>query len=894
MAVLLAYSLQAGIRSSIAEGSATALSLARIASADAQRMVRDSEQLLAGLARRPKVRALDPANCDSILSDFRDFLPQFANIAIADAAGRVVCSALAQSRGKLASVAGAAWLQQVASANRYVAGAPHVGPVSGKWVSVLAYPVRDANGGFIGAIGFPVDLVRYNPLPADAVLPAGAVISIVGADGTVIATSAEPEKRVGTAFPDRGLLERIQRERQGHTWAAADGGAAYGFTTVSGTDWFVICRVPAATILSGVFGEAARTGGVLVLLTMLGGALAYLFGRRIVSPVIGIADAARAVAGGDLDRRAQVEGPPEIQDVAEQFNNMLDVRQRTEQKYRNLLESAPDAIVIADASRRIVFANLQAVRMFGYAIHELTGRTIEMLLPERARERHEKSAGQYAAAPDKFQLAPRLGLTAQRKDGTEFPVEVSLSPLMTDEGLIVSAIIRDVSERRHYEEKLAYISQFDALTGMPNRHLLRDRLAQAIHRATLDGSRLAVLLADVDRFKEINDSLGQQAGDRVLKAVGERLAKSLGERHDIARPGADEFVILKEVRSEQEIQLAADTVLQAFATPLLVDGNELFLSVSVGITVAPDDGNDAESMLKNAGIAMNQAKCDGRNAYRFYAPEMDARASGRMALENRLRRAVQNDELLLHYQPQVCARSGKVKGMEALVRWRHPELGLVPPSQFIGIAEETGLIDSIGEWILRTACRQNKAWQDQGLPHTVMGVNISARQFRNKNLADMVAAALRDSGLDAAWLELEITESMLVQHPDEAERMLRRIAGMGVGIALDDFGTGYSSLVYLKRFPVSSLKIDRSFVRDIHTDPDDAAIVKAVVSLAKSLGMDVVAEGVELREQQDFLRDLDCDSYQGYLFSKPVPAEECPALLASGRFVQRHREPLPA
>ncbi|RZI43785.1 EAL domain-containing protein [Herbaspirillum sp. HC18] len=887
MAVLLVYSLQARIRSNIDEASATTLSLAQIAAADAQRLVRDSGYLLAGMARRPKVRALDPADCDGILLDFKEFLPQFANVAIADAAGRVVCSALAQSRSKPASVAGTTWLKQVAEENSYIAGHPHIGPVSGKWVSVLAYPIQDNAGRFIGAIGLPVDLVKYRPLPAGVALPPGMVVSIVESSGTIIATSLEPEKRIGTAFADSALLARINADKHGQAWGrAADRSAVYGFTPVAGTEWFVVCSIPTSDILASVFANAARSGAVLVLLTLLGAILAYFVGRRIVAPVIGIADAAKAIASGNLDRRAHVSGPLEIADVAKQFNAMLDVRQRTEEKYRNLLECATDAIVMVDASRCIVFANAQAERMFGYAMHQLRGQPIELLIPERLREAHAKHTANYIAAPRAQQMAPQLGLLARRRDGTEFPVEVSLSPLMTDEGLVVSSIIRDVSERKRYEEKLAYMSQFDALTGLPNRHLLRDRLEQAIHRVASGGSRLGLILVDVDRFKEINETLGHQAGDEALKAVANRLADILGLRNDISRPGGDEFLVMKEADSEPEILSVAETIQKALDVPLLAGGNEIFLSASLGITVFPDDGQDAETLLKNVDVAMHQAKRDGRNVCRFYAPEMDARASERMAMESRLRRALSNNELLLHYQPQVCARSGKVKGLEALVRWNHPEIGMVPPVKFIGIAEETGLIEAFGEWILRTACMQNKAWQDMGLPPMVMAVNISAVQFRNKNLASVVQAALHDTGLDAAWLELEITESMLMQNPEDAEKALLSIAGMGVGVALDDFGTGYSSLAYLKRFPVSSLKIDRSFVRDIHTDPDDAAIVTAVVSLAKSLGMDVIAEGVELSEQQDFLRDLDCDSYQGYLFSKPLPAEECTALLETWAPVQ--------
>ncbi len=881
MTALLAYSIQSTVRRDLLESSNVALTLAQVAAADAQRLVRDSGALLSGLASRPQVRALDPANCDNILHDFKRLLPQFANLAIADKAGRVVCSALAQSNGKLASVAGSVWLEQARQANRYIVGHPHIGPVSGKWVSVLAYPIQDEAGHFNGVIGFPIDLVNFQPLLGMGNLPAGTVIRIVDASGITIASSDEPKKWVGTSFPDQEVLARINAEKLGQGWLQKSAGSTvYGFTHVTGTDWFVICSIPASTIFDSVLANAFKIGGAFLLLALVGGILAYYVGRRIVLPIIGIVGTARAVASGDLNRRAQVAGPLEIEEVAAQFNTMLDVRLHTEEKYRNLLECASDAIVIVDQRRCIIFANAQAERMFGFGREEMIRQTIEMLMPDRIRENHAHLAETYIGASQARPMAVGMSVTARRKDGSEFPVEVTLSPLMTEEGLIVSSIIRDLSERKSYEERLVYLAQYNAITGLPNRNLLRDRLEQGIARAEQDGGKVALILLDIDRFKEINDSLGHQTGDRVLKALAERLVATLSSLHTVAHPGGDEFLVMVErSRGESEILPIVETILHACDLPFLIEDREIFLLASLGITVYPDDGRDSEMLLKNVDVAMYQAKRDGRNTFRFYAPQMDARANERLNLEHCLRRALPNNELLLHYQPQVDTASGRIRGMEALVRWNHPQLGLVPPLQFIGIAEETGLIDSFGEWILRTACAQNKAWQEMGLERVVMAVNISARQFRQGNLVQMVQSVLRQTGLHPKWLELEITESMLMQHPEDAEITLRQIAEIGVRIALDDFGTGYSSLAYLKRFPVGQLKIDKSFVHDIHTDPDNAAIVTAVISLAKSLKLGLVAEGVEQQEQLDFLTTLHCDSYQGYHFSKPMPADSCIPLL---------------
>ncbi|OWW18329.1 hypothetical protein AYR66_01760 [Noviherbaspirillum denitrificans] len=895
MAVLLAYSIQSNVRSHLDDASSITLRLAQISAADAQRFVHDAGQVLAGLARRPKVRALDPANCDAILQDFKEFFPQFANIAIADKSGDVVCSALTLRTGKRASVAGTTWLRQVEKANAYVAGYPHIGPVSGKWVSVLAYPIRDEQGRFSGVIGFPIDLAQYRPLQANVELPKGTIIRMITGDGTIIASSEDSKAWLGRKLDDAELVARIREGKQGRTWTGSGlDGTVYGYAAVGGTDWYVVSSVPAATILEGVLALASKNSALLLLLAMITGFAAYQIGRRIVSPIIDIAGTAKAVATGQLDRRAPVVGPREIKDVAEQFNTMLTVRQRTEEKYRNLLESATDAIVIVNAQGCIIFANGQAESMFGFVHGELVGQPIEVLVPPALRNAHMAKVARFVAEPQSRQMAAGTELRASRKDGKEFPVEITLSPLMTDEGLIISAIIRDISERKRYEERLVYLAQFDALTGLPNRNLLRDRLEQALSRAVRDEKKVVIILIDVDRFQELNDTLGHRAGDALLKMIGERLLAALPETATVARPGGDEFIVMEKVHAEAEILLMGETIQEAFTTPFHLEDRDVFLSISIGISVYPDDGGDADTLLKNVDFAMYQAKHDGRNTFRFYAPEMDKRASERLLIENHLRRALSRNELLLHYQPKVDSRSGRVLGVEALARWENPELGLVSPTRFIPVAEETGLIESIGDWILRTACAQNKQWQDEGIPPIVVAVNISATQFRRNDLVRTVCAALEATGLAPQWLELEITESMLMQRPEHAEAILRQLAAMGVGIALDDFGTGYSSLAYLKRFPVRNLKIDRSFVQEIHTAPSDAAIVRAVVSLAKSMDLDLVAEGVEVREQLDCLASLDCHVYQGYYFSKPVPAALCASLLRQSMPVAAGSDSQPA
>ena len=451
---------------------------------------------------------------------------------------------------------------------------------------------------------------------------------------------------------------------------------------------------------------------------------------------------------------------------------------------------------------------------------------------------------------------------------------------------LVRRLMFEVRERKLAEERLSHIANHDALTGLPNRTLLFDRLRQTMADANRHDSLLAVMFLDLDRFKVINDTLGHEAGDRLLKAVAARLRLCARAGDTIARLGGDEFtLVITAIKHVDDAARVAQKVLDSLARPLRVDERELFVTASIGITLYPFDSDDMETLLKNADIAMYRAKEQGRNNFQFYTAEMNARALERLALESALRKALEREEFRLYYQPQIDLRSGEVFGMEAVLRWQHPELGLVPPAQFVPLAEETGLIVPIGEWALRTACAHNKAWQDAGLPRLRVAVNLSARQFRQRQLGDVILQVLDETGLSPHYLGLELTESIVMQQAVLTDTILDMLHSRGVEIAIDDFGTGYSSLSYLKRFPIDVLKIDRSFVRDINSDPNDAALCNAIVGMGHSLGMRVVAEGVETATQLQFLADNDCDGVQGYYFSKALShAAFTEALRAGFRF----------
>ncbi len=558
----------------------------------------------------------------------------------------------------------------------------------------------------------------------------------------------------------------------------------------------------------------------------------------------------------------------------------------SEEKFRKISSSAQDAIVMMDSAGDISYWNPASERIFGYSNEEAVGKDLHVLIvPSAQQSAFKEGFERFKKTGEGPVLGKTLELSALRKNGAEFPVEVSISAVPIKGRWHSIGIIRDITERKRYDETIVRMAYHDHLTGLPNRLLLNDRLEQALAMGRRHKSIVAVLFLDIDRFKVINDTLGHAVGDELIKAVAERLKKHLRGTDTVARLGGDEFtVLLQDVNGIDGATKVAENIFSIFKEPFNIKGHELFLTASIGISVYPDDGTDAETLLKNADIAMYLAKDEGRNAYRFYTTALNARTIERLELENRLRKAIERDELLLHYQPQIDIKTGEVTGIEALVRWHEPECGIThQPADFIPIAEETGLIVPIGDWVLRKACEENRKWQDKGLKPVRIAVNLSLRQFRQKDFVKTVARIIKDTALAPEYLELELTESIIMKDVESTIEVLRALKTMGISLSIDDFGTGYSSLAYLKRMPIDVLKIDISFVRDITTDPDDAAIAITIIRMAHSLKLEVVAEGVETMEQLEFLRTLQCDRLQGFLVSRPVPSVEAEGFLTKGR-----------
>ncbi|MEW6684453.1 MAG: EAL domain-containing protein [Nitrospirota bacterium] len=556
-----------------------------------------------------------------------------------------------------------------------------------------------------------------------------------------------------------------------------------------------------------------------------------------------------------------------------------EARRESEDRYRNLIENAHDMIQSVGPDGRFLFVNRAWLATMGYSAEEVSSLTLfQVIAPQSLSHCQQVFERLLSGAPVELVQAELVA-----KDGRTVLVEGNVTARYSDGQLVAThAIFRNVTERREWEARLDHMTHHDLLTNLPNRAVFMDRISQALVRIrTRRTARpLAVLLLDLDRFKLVNETLGHESGDRLLSTVAQRLTDCLRNGDTVARLGGDEFaILLPEIAKASDMVIVVEKIFAALRASFVVDGHEIFMTTSIGISIAPDDGDEAGVLLRNADAAMYRAKDQGRNTYQLYSPAMNVSTLERLSLESNLRHALERDEFVVYYQPQVRLGTGRIIGVEALVRWQHPEWGLVSPARFIPLAEETGLIVPIGERVLRAACTQNRGWQDQGIPSLPVSVNLSARQFQQPDLKAMIARVLRETGLDPRWLELELTESLLMEDADRTIATLGELRAMGIRVAMDDFGIGYSSLSYLKRFPIDTIKIDQSFVRHVTTDADDAAIATAIIAMAHSLKLTVVAEGVETDEQSAFLAQQQCDAIQGYLVSPPRPAEELTTLL---------------
>ena len=557
-------------------------------------------------------------------------------------------------------------------------------------------------------------------------------------------------------------------------------------------------------------------------------------------------------------------------------------RKQAEQELLKLsqaVEQSSSGIIITDLDANIEYANEAFTKMTGYSLIEVVGKNPHLLQSGRTLPSKYEDMWAHLTRGENWQGE----FVDKRKDGTEYVVREHISPMRDADGHITHylAIEDDITEHKCAEERIQYLAHFDALTGLPNRTQLDDHLNDALNLAKRSNENLAVMFLDLDNFKDINDTLGHKIGDALLIELAKRLRVTLRAEDTVSRPGGDEFILLLPGTNEQGAILVAQKLHDAVTEPYRVESYDLAITASIGIAIYPSDGTDMETLSRSADAAMYRAKQEGRNGYRFFTQEMQTRLSRNMQLVTALRQALKLNQLQVHYQPQMSLQDGQITGMEALLRWQHPELGMVSPGEFIPVAESSGLILPIGEWVLRTAVLQARSWMESGLPPMILAVNLSAVQFRHPDLPDLVTRILDETGLPPEYLELELTESVTTHDPLGAIAVMNNLHERGVRMSIDDFGTGYSSLSYLKKFKVYKLKIDQSFVRDISTDPEDKAIVTAIINLARSLSLQTIAEGVETEGQLNFLREQGCNEIQGYFYSKPLPADRFEAFIRS-------------
>jgi diguanylate cyclase (GGDEF)-like protein/PAS domain S-box-containing protein len=565
-------------------------------------------------------------------------------------------------------------------------------------------------------------------------------------------------------------------------------------------------------------------------------------------------------------------------DITERKRMEAALRQ-SEEKYRNILETIQEGYFEVDLNGNFTFCNNSMSRLTGHSKEELLG------MNHRQFTNEETSKEVFQAFSEVYNTEePSKGFDWQiiKKNGIEGYIEASVTLQKDSSGNPTGfkGMIRDITERKRIEQQINYMATHDALTGLPNRLMFSQLLNHAIRSAQRHGKQLAVLFIDLDRFKAINDALGHEAGDRMLKEMARRFKRSLRAVDVVGRLGGDEFIILtEEVDELSQIANVAHKILATTIQPMSLQGEECRVTASIGISIYPGDGTDEQTLIKNADIAMYFAKEEGKNNYQFYSKDIQSQSNKRFSIEINLRRALERNELSLEYQAKLDFKTGLITGVEALLRWENSCLGSITPTQFIPVAEETGLIVPIGRWVMKTACAQNVAWQREGLPPICMAVNLSLRQLMDENLLKDIKAALDESGMAPNLWELEITESMVMHNPDRLIELLTDIKKLGVRLAIDDFGTGYSSLAQIKNFPIDTLKVDRSFIRNLSQDSENQAITKAIITMGKNLSLTVVAEGVETQEQKDFLRGLVCDEMQGFHFSKPIAPDQFGDLL---------------
>jgi diguanylate cyclase (GGDEF)-like protein/PAS domain S-box-containing protein len=796
-------------------------------------------------------------NVNSELARQLQHIPESQSLRIMNAQGRPAFDA----SGKLSAVSisdRAYFLRNKSDPEAgLVISEPIFARITDNWVFTVSRRLTDRQGHFIGLVQAAVNADSLRKLYQTLDVGKRGTVALYDRELRLIARHPNLPDRLGKPIHNPTLEKNLETQTAGVFMAASyqdDERRIFAFRQLNKLPFVVIVGLSEAEVLEEWYRKATIYGlsAVVLGLALLG---LILIWQRSYVQAVHLAD------------------------------RMSSAYRESSSRMRALLDSIPDLAWIKDKQQRFNAVNEAYLHLSGKAEADILGKTTFEIWPEPLA----KIFHGYDLEVLRSGEPVHFEMTVADPQGKSHVLDYINAPVRDEDGDIVglAGMARDITARKRAEEKIRHLAEYDALTDLPNRSLLNIRFSEAIALAGGEPLQMALLFVDLDHFKNINDSLGHELGDKLLQQVAERLSTLLDHRDTISRTGGDEFaILLTHFGDAAMIGRISQSLLEGIAQPFTIEGHELTLSASIGISVYPDNGSDLGALMQNADAALFTAKAAGRNNFQFFTSEMNTRVFERLAMENMLRKALGRQELMVYYQPQY--RIGEVHpfGFEALLRWRQPEVGMIPPSSFIPIAEETSLIVPIGEWVLREACKQQITWQAQGLPPTSVAVNLSPVQFRQHGLVDMIASALQESGLPAHQLELEITESLLMKNTEQAIQRLNDLKDLGVLLSLDDFGTGYSSLSYLKRFPIDKIKIDQSFVRDMTKDTGDEAIIQAIIAIASKLGMGVIAEGVETREQLDYLHAHECFEVQGFLFSRAVAADEVAAFFDAAAELQ--------
>jgi diguanylate cyclase (GGDEF)-like protein/PAS domain S-box-containing protein len=748
-----------------------------------------------------------------------------------------------------------------------VIGRPVQGRISGKWATTVSRAIKHPDGSFAGVVVGAVPLSRFTRAFAALALGKGGSFTLFDDDMRIVIRHPDgPDAKtmVGMKFGSPALLNLVHTGVIEGTYQAVstiDGvNRVFAYRKVRGVPLNIVTGLATEESLAGWRQEAVKAGVLVVLFVLVTLLLFWVTYRAWKNQAVAVAA---------------------LQDI----NRSLDAEKQLNQ---TIIQSSPFAIYTRDSKGIVTAWNKASEMLFGWRADEIVGKPLLSVPPGKETET-EDLRQRVLRGENLIQME----VQRQKRDGTLFDLSTTLAPLRNKAGEIDGylAIATDITERKVAEKQIEFLAYRDVLTGLPNRLLLRDRFEQAIAHADRSGTQVALLFLDLDNFKSINDSLGHVIGDALLKEVARRLGECVRETDTISRQGGDEFlIVLPDMHGADAVTPVLLKIRERVQSAFEVDGHELSTSTSIGIALYPGDGKDFQTLMQKADTAMYRAKDGGRNSYRFFDEQMNVEAVEHLHIKTGLRRALARDEFVLHYQPQIDLGSGAVVGVEALIRWNHPEQGLIAPARFIPVAEESGLIVPIGEWVIHEACRQGVAWREAGLPPLLMAVNLSAVQFKRGDVEQTVIRALQETGFGAHLLELELTESILIHDTDNVLATVKRLKQLGVKLSIDDFGTGYSSLSYLKRFDVDKLKIDQSFVRDLASDPEDEAIIRAIIQMARSLNLKTIAEGVEDAGMVLQLRQFNCDEAQGYHFARPMAAHAMADFLAQKRSMKPTEE----